>query len=281
MCIIVVKKSGVKMPTKKEFKNCFDANSDGSGYMFAVNGKVHIVKGLMTFNSFKKSLDENRKKYGDNIPYVFHFRISTQGGIQKSLCHPYPLSDDMEALKKLNVMTNIGVAHNGIIDLTSNWRVKEYNDTMLFITDYLSELVKNRNDLIRFRTLIERLTSGSRLAILFNDGNVELTGSGWVEENGVFYSNTSYKTYHYKKSYSKSNWCYQSLFDDDCVDSYDYNQYDYKDEEWNYYWDGRKKQYLFDEMYCPLTIDNDGRYCEHCANKNNCEMYKWLKGEND
>lgn len=279
MCIIVVKKDGVKMPSNNKFKTCFNANKDGAGYMFATNGKVHIVKGLMSFNAFKNSLNNTRKKYGDDIPYVFHFRISTQGGVNKELCHPYPLTDDMEAMKKLNNITNIGVAHNGIISLTSSWGETSYNDTMLFIADYLSELVKNRNDLIKFRTLIQRLTIGNRLALLFDDGNIELTGSGWIEEDGIFYSNTSYQTYNYKKTYSNNlfnNWeyCkYNSKYDD--FDDIDEDLYV---DEWNWYWDEKNKEYLFEEEYCPLSIDDNHKYCEHCANKNKCEIYKWLKG---
>lgn len=272
MCIIVVKKEGLKMPSNNKFKTCFNANNDGAGYMFAVNNKVHIVKGLMSYNAFKKSLDNTRSKYGDDIAYVFHFRISTQGGVNKELCHPYPLTDDMEALKKLNTLTNIGVAHNGIISLTSTWNKCDYNDTMLFITDYLSELVKNRNDLIRYRTLIERLTSGSRLAILFDDGKVELTGSGWIEEDGIFYSNTSYQTYNYKKTYKSCK--YNSSYDD-----YD----DYKDlycSDWDWYFDTKTNEFLFDDEYCPLSMEDDGRYCDMCANRKNCELYKWLKENN-
>lgn len=269
MCVIVVKKDGVKMPSNSILKECFKSNGDGAGYMFAENGKVHIVKGFMSFDSFKKSLSSTRKKYGDEIPYVFHFRISTQGGVNKELCHPYPLTSDMEEMKKLKNETNIGVAHNGIISLTSSWGKTSYNDTMLFISDYLSELVKDRNDCVRFKKLIERLISGSRLSILFGDGNVELIGDGWIEEDGILYSNSSYK---------KSKYC-DFMKGLDCKYDEKFDDYIYDDhfEEWELYWNEELQSYDFDESYCPLSVDDNFDYCEVCAKKDKCPFYKALQ----
>ena len=46
------------MPSKKIFSNCFSNNDDGAGFMFPLNGKVHIEKGFMSFTAFKKGLKE-------------------------------------------------------------------------------------------------------------------------------------------------------------------------------------------------------------------------------
>ena len=140
MCVIAYKPLNVDFMKKSILEECFRNNPDGSGFMFAVNGKVHIRKGFMTFTEFWNALETERKKYGDIIPYVMHFRISTQAGVNQKCCHPYPLSSDMENLKKLSTTSNIGIAHNGIIKLTSDG-AKDYNDTMKFITDYATLLI--------------------------------------------------------------------------------------------------------------------------------------------
>lgn len=199
MCIIVYKADNEQFPKKKVLKTCFTNNPDGAGFMYAYNHKVHIEKGFMSFSAFWKKLTEVRKKVGDNLPYVLHFRISTQAGKRQDCTHPFPLSKNMEDLRKLSSECDIGVAHNGIITLTSygyTSYVKQitYNDTMEFITDYLSLIIKDKNyyeDLDTIQ-LIRKLCE-SRLAILDGDGHIQFIGSGWIIENGIVYSNDSYK----------------------------------------------------------------------------------------
>ena len=64
MCIIIAKKSGVDIPTVETLKNCFENNSDGSGYAFYRAGQVHIKKGFMSLERMLKSLEIDKiKKY--------------------------------------------------------------------------------------------------------------------------------------------------------------------------------------------------------------------------
>lgn len=240
MCIIVVKNKGVKMPSKETLKICFENNPDGAGFMFNFNNRVYISKGYMTFDDFESAINKVDKKVNlEKCGLVMHFRISTQGGVNKKLCHPYPLSDNMKHLKKLFCKCNIGIAHNGIIDLTSSYYKKniDHNDTMEFITDYLSLIIRNKNYYKDEKTLllIERLC-GSRLAILDTDAHIELIGEGWNENQGIWYSNTSWKEEKVKPSkyfgygsysYKDYGWCdddfdyngkYNSAYDYDLLD---------------------------------------------------------------
>ena len=79
MCVICVKPTNTLFPSKETLQNCFYNNNDGAGFMYTFQDKVHIQKGLMTFESFWNCLEQARQKTGDNVPYVMHFRISTQG----------------------------------------------------------------------------------------------------------------------------------------------------------------------------------------------------------
>ena len=84
-----------------------------------------------------------RKKYGDDIAYVMHFRISTAGGVKQSLCHPFEISDEYKQMRSLDKnTTNCCVMHNGILsDFNPTFTDEsELNDTMKFTKQILVPL---------------------------------------------------------------------------------------------------------------------------------------------
>lgn len=307
MCVICVKPKGVDFPKKEYLQNCFDNNSDGAGIMTVYNGKVHIKKGFETFEKFWSALENARKKTGDNAPYVMHFRIATQG-FNKECTHPFPLSSKMANLKKLRTSCNIGVAHNGILSLTSDGS-KDYSDTMKFITDYMSLIIRSYtwNNDERNVKLLERLIKGSRIATLDKNGKTVLLGEGWVKDGDVYYSNKSY-SYAKVKYYYSGNGAGYSYWNDDCY-------WDYTTKSWKY-WDAAKKMYVnyadlnrsttssnatpsvvdepmliddwedfklasntngeydFTPEFCPVTEEDDDSYCLACRGKKSCPYFQ-------
>lgn len=199
MCVIVYKPIGVQEPTLEILKDCFRVNPDGAGYMLALDGKVHVRKGFMTFKEFysdyKKFVSNNNVDV-INTSIVYHFRITTQGGVQKELCHPYPICKNYDEMRKLANTCDIALAHNGIIRITSVYahgKELKYNDTMTFIKDYASLIInndlffgKNKNK----TQLLENLISGSKLAIMNRLGYVKLIGN-FVMKDGCYYSNSN------------------------------------------------------------------------------------------
>ncbi len=235
MCIIVYKPMEKEMPSKNILKTCWENNDDGAGYMFPDGNKVTIKKGFMKFDSFYASLKSDYKKMGRFTPFVLHFRISTQAGVNEQCTHPFPLSREMDDLRKIRTTCDIGIAHNGIIDLTKSgyYTTVTYSDTMKFITDYASLIIKSKDyykdkDTVK---LIDRLVQG-KLAIMDSDGHVELIGE-FIKDNGIYYSNSYYKqdrirhtTYSYNYSYNdktKTN-PYGSYYDWEDDDYYFYNE---------------------------------------------------------
>lgn len=218
MCIAIYKPSGISVPSNETLKLCFENNPDGAGYMYAFNNKVYIEKGLMTFKKFKSSLKKTIKKVGDitNIPFVFHFRISTQGGVQKGLCHPFPVCGSYDTMKKLSQTCDMAIAHNGVIDFASSYSVKNHNDTMEFTKNVVNNIIGNTNfnfyESKSITNCISYLLGTNRVVILDKLGHATTFGD-WVEDNGVFYSNTSYKEVKTKIS----NW----------KTYYDYDDYGY------------------------------------------------------
>ena len=308
MCVIAYKPLNVAFPEEATLKNCWDNNPDMAGFMYAWNDHVYILKGFEKFEDFTKALNKVREKTGDDIPFVMHFRISTQG-FDKACCQPFPLSGNMKNLKRLKVETNIGVAHNGILSLTSDGS-KDYSDTMLFVTDYLVNIIRSydwHKD-NRTKKLIENLIDGSRFAILDKKGHCELMGKGWVEDKGCYYSNS---TYSYKKTafagfncnsgYGRGLW--DDYYDDESNSSYYWDKstrtWKWKGDSDKYHWDyatrrwvekegeatskldpwgdfyiSDRGKYDFTECYCPFTEEDDDSYCSMCTNAKSCH-YIW------
>ena len=215
MCIAVAKPMGVKMPDKETLKRCWDNNPDGAGYAFNANGVVCIHKGFMTFDAFWDSLKESAKRYNfDKCGVLLHFRIATHGGVIPAMTHPFPIVEDNGALAKLQYVSNFAVIHNGIISLTSAKARQEQgmSDTAIFVRDYLSKIAQNRQWFRRKANmeLIEKLID-SKMAILNGRGEIIHT-SGFTEDGGVLYSNSTYKDF--RNRYFSSR--YGDYDDDDC-----------------------------------------------------------------
>lgn len=192
MCVICVSKKGVRQPSMSEIKNMWDANPHGAGYMFARDGLVSIKKGFMTLDDFVDAIEA--EDFTDDDVVVYHFRISTQAGVTPEMTHPFPLSDDLKDMNLLDCICSVGIAHNGIIRLTSN-NNKNYSDTALFITEYLPALIRDTEDITdrRVKKIIKEL-AGSKLAMLNGEGEVSIIGDFYGIGCGLLFSNTSFQT---------------------------------------------------------------------------------------
>jgi hypothetical protein len=170
----------------------FDNNPHGAGYMVARNGRVEISKGYMTWAEFLRAV--NYEKFTAADPVVYHFRISTQAGVNPQMTHPFPLTSDITNTKLLDLTCPIGVAHNGIISLTSNRNDKEYSDTAHYVAEFLRYLVRDYEDMRTPEILsaIER-TTHSKWALMDGDGHIETVGKFIEEGDGLLFSNNTYR----------------------------------------------------------------------------------------
>ena len=194
MCVIAVSKRGVKQPTQEQLENMFTNNPHGAGYMFARDGKVTIHKGFMDFSDFSRAIKD--EKFTDDDPVVYHFRISTQAGVNPQMTHPFPLTTKRENCEKLDLTCSVGIAHNGIIRMTSDTKETRFSDTVIFITDYMTRLIRCRADITddSILTMIDHLTN-SKWAIM--DGSTgEIVTVGLFQNcKGLLFSNSSYLPY--------------------------------------------------------------------------------------
>lgn len=205
MCIIAAKPANTKMPTYETLENMWYGNPDGAGIMYAIDGKVRIEKGLMTFKAFNDKLDELRKVVDlDAVPVVMHFRITTHGGTCPANTHPFPVTDSVKLLQRTSLAANIGVAHNGIIPITPR---KGISDTMEYIASQLAPLsracpswYRNPDALTLVKNAIQ-----SKMAVLTGKGELVTIGD-FVESDGIKYSNSSFRGWGKYGRYSMYDW---------------------------------------------------------------------------
>ena len=204
MCIIAVKKKGLKLMDEATIRTMFSRNRDGAGVMWAEESKVHIRKGFMNVNDILQFLG---KRDWTDVPMILHFRIGTAGGNTPINCHPYPIRQP----NALECDCDLGMVHNGIMS-KYNPRQKEdmkLNDTQVFIRDVINQLPKNFINNKAIMQLIENdIGGGNKLAFLDKTEKITLVNKkAFIEDDGYYYSNSSYKplTTTYK---SGTTWSY-------------------------------------------------------------------------
>lgn len=200
MCVIAVKKAGVNMPSEQRIKEMWDRNKDGAGYMYYDHKEksVRISKGYMHYDDFKKALDDLGKLHKlKNVPVILHFRITTHGGTTAANTHPFPVTSNVGHLKALDLWTNLGVAHNGVINSVAD--EKDLSDTQIYIRDVLTAFRGHSGDnfLHTHKKVIDSTIGASKLAFLDDSGVITTFGnfSETKDKDGLLYSNTYFEPY--------------------------------------------------------------------------------------
>lgn len=181
MCIAIYKPAHKEL-SEETLKNSWDANSDGAGFMYAEKKKLFIVKGLMTYEAFKKAYEPHKNK-----ECVLHFRISTHGKVDEANTHPFSIDK------------NLGMVHNGIINKVSCDVDKNMSDTWHFVEKFLKKFHSIYPQFwleAEFKKLIENYILGSKFILMDNEGNCDIYNESvgtWDCE--CWFSNTSYKSY--------------------------------------------------------------------------------------
>ena len=194
MCIIAIKPAGVKLPATETIENMWYSNSDGAGLMYAAGGTVHIQKGFMSLKDFKAALKRLERSINlTDVPMVLHFRITTHGGTSAGNTHPFPVTEKLPLLQMTKSKATLAVAHNGIIDIKPS--KKDISDTMEYIISQLAPLYQLKKDFYKQpagKKLVYNAIK-SKMAFLDGTGRIETIGDFIAGNDGLMYSNSSYK----------------------------------------------------------------------------------------
>lgn len=183
MCIAILSPKGTSI-TAQQFKNCWDNNNNGAGFMYNdSDNKLHVVKEMDSYDRIYKKYTNLLSKFPD-ATFVLHFRISTHGVINKSNCHPFKVTNEL------------GFVHNGVIRAVD--KDERYSDTNVFNRQILRKIPGMGVEFMSnpaINTLFGEFIAHSKLIFMNNFGETTITNEhkGDWEEDGIWYSNDSHK----------------------------------------------------------------------------------------
>jgi len=274
MCIIVAKPAGA-IVTLDTLKNCWDSNPHGAGLAVACEGKVEIIKGLMSWAEFSDVYDE--PEFWRDMPMLIHFRIRTHGASDEENTHPFEVFP-----------RKLAFAHNGVM---SDMVVKDrpdLSDTQVFNRYILQQLPQNFLQSAAMRRLIESAISYNKLAFLDGAGKITIFNeeAGSTREDGVWFSNRDYLgiTYIYQDWYARNRewvlkddgqWRSRSSFRPlpvtcEATNPVDKDDEDYLEEDEFYCWDCAQ---AFDAKYDPIFADYTPA-CPSCGSSAAVETFE-------
>lgn len=197
MCIAYVIQKNKRL-SRDHALNGYYHNQDGSGFSYLEDGEVKTKKGYFDFESLWSDFNAIQKR--NKKAKLLHHRISTSALTNEENCHPWQI-DKRHSL-----------IHNGIIN--SFDFNNHLSDTGNFVEEIIKPIMKyGKGDEYKkphIKYLIQSAVgSYNKIAILDADNTFTLYNEKeWVEENGIFYSNSGYRyspTFFFETANSKSN----------------------------------------------------------------------------
>lgn len=190
MCIILTCDPN-KRPTADLLETCFDNNPDGAGVMWIEDGAVQTSKGYMGLDDLLNVVSF----VPIDSPLCIHMRIATSGGIDASVCHPFPICDSLDAMHALDVECGAALMHNGIIAGVPTDDMHGVSDTVKFTMTTVNNLFERYHHTCkRMKDGMRRAAPGNRFALLESDGTMTRIGDGWnTVTDGIQASNRSWR----------------------------------------------------------------------------------------
>lgn len=199
MCVAVTLLPGAEL-TQDEIVKMGNANGDGFGFAWAEGGVVNWWKSISYDADYFTWIVSEKKEF----PRFVHFRLSTVGGIDLELCHPFEVGPN--AACAFRGTGNKVLMHNGhwsragdIFDILKKEDILPdkgpWSDTRIaaFLASYDEDWLT---------------TVTGKVATLDGDGNIKLVGY-WDElRSGIKVSNKVWEshTYDYKKTGIGRRW---------------------------------------------------------------------------
>ncbi len=198
MCVAVVMNPGSQLTPDEIFK-MGNANGDGFGIAWAEEGVVNWWKTIVYDVDYLTHLVNSLAAY----PRFVHFRLSTVGGVQVQLCHPFEIGPNAACQAQ-------GHAHKVMMHNGHWYRAEE-----------IFQILKKEGALpdngpwsdTRIAALLASqdedwlTTVTGRVATLDGDGNVKLLGSWDQLREGIKVSNKGWDhEYNYRRTGSSRHW---------------------------------------------------------------------------
>lgn len=198
MCVIILRPEN-KVLSTTVLLSCMHDNPHGWGMMYALNGRVHTLRGLEDSEFWSAYMT-----IPASVTLAIHFRIKTHGKINIANTHPFPVLPASEGY-----LSDIWLMHNGI------FRIEEtdpsMSDTWHFVQHLLKPVLVEAPVLLHnaaFQGMLEDSVDSSRVLLLDGSGTfVLLNSKSWTEEEGCLFSNNHslYADTYYKPTKKKKS----------------------------------------------------------------------------
>lgn len=185
MCIIAIKNPGVQFPTLSTVATMCYHNPDGFAVVWHKAGDkqsrvyrtMDRAKFLKRYGTIVNSLD-----YRTTALYI-HARIATHGSLRIKNCHGF-----------VDHKSRLCFAHNGILYNIPNR--DDLTDSETFFRDYFIPTFRH-GGWREADQLIRETIGFSKFVFMDGDGNIRRYGNYITDENGVLYSNQSFRSYEF------------------------------------------------------------------------------------
>lgn len=171
MCVLIVKNSGVKMPSNNILNACAISNPDGFG--------------IATPETLFKTLNKDEflskcKEITPETPAIIHCRLATHGSVKTENCHPFEFK-------------NWVFAHNGILHNIIPFKDKTDSETA-FLQIFMPLIIANKGITKNVSEAIGCIKGFANKFAFMNKENGKIYTFGeFTRQNGVLYSNTRWR----------------------------------------------------------------------------------------
>lgn len=185
MCLAIYKPKNRQIIVKR-LREAYEANPDGCGLLFSVNGNLSALKGCYDFDTFYKNY---LIAISHSQDVVIHFRTASSGAISDENCHPFFVDKDLAFVENGNLfeLTNFFESYQD-----NKTDVIRFNDRILkkLPCDFL------RN--VEIRPALEKYCQVNFTKMIFmeSSGKVNILNEQageWVD--GCWYSNGGIENY--------------------------------------------------------------------------------------
>lgn len=189
MCVAIAIKPGVILP-RDVVDSCDYTNPHGRGYAVVASGKKGRRKVIIRKSYGSKDLDRfydeyvrDAEKHGATSSMLLHFRIATQGTIDITNCHPFPIKGG-------------ALIHNGSFYSRQSAAKSDTRE----VAEALGELLEYDVVMAKREAIEKHIGSYNKVGILYDTGDlVLLNQSKWVKApgrddlDGALFSNLHWK----------------------------------------------------------------------------------------